>query len=522
MESRSWVFGLSVDFGRWPPSERTTPKMSTAELPTGTKTKSCDCIDVRVVFHAIWRHPLAFLGVLLLASLPAAGAWYFSPAPRYSAAVVFHISSQPQMLLSSSPENRGDFTTYKQLQMAILKSRGTLNAALKEPEIGNLNMVRTAQPDALTWLDTALTVDANSNRVEFMRATIVGENAEELLTLLNAVVKAYLAAANERDNGVRNRRANELVNRYTEVRMELTKFQSAIDEIARALGSKDGAMLAVLDTFHKDSLRDAVREHALLREELNRSESNLSVKKNTLKRPAIMAVVGAVGAVILPQGGVLTPRVIPPAVFEEEIRRDPVLQELDVAVSRARKALKDIEAVLPPESNSPQLLNARATLKSAEEKRDKYYNEARAKVEALLKEKLSQNEEARVALMQAECDRLKARLDRAASKIQELQAEIRKSNAYIIELENLKLEMAQKEKMGSLLADEIERFKIESKVPARVTVMEEPFIVGKAEENRRWPYALLASLTVFLMGFGGLVGWEYRNRRVTPSSTTPS
>ncbi len=84
------------------------------------------------------------------------------------------------------------------------------------------------------------------------------------------------------------------------------------------------------------------------------------------------------------------------------------------------------------------------------------------------------------------------------------------------------MEMAQKEKMCSLLADEIERLKIEGNAPARVTVMEEPFIVGKVEEDRRWPYALLAGLTVFLVGFGGLVGWEYRRRRVTPSATTPS
>ena len=521
MEFRSQVFGLSVDFGRPTPSERTTPKMSTAELPTDAKTKSCDCIDVRVVFHAIWRHPLAFLGLLLLASLPAAGVWYFSPAPRYSAAVVFHIS-QPQILLSSSPENRGDFTTYKQLQTAILKSRGTLNAALKEPEIGNLSMVRTAQPDPLTWLDAALTVDADSNHVEFMRATIVGENAEELLTLLNAVVKAYLAAANERENSVRNRRLEELEKSYIKVKEELRKFQSAIDEIARALGSKDGATLAVLDTFHKDSLRDAVREHALLREELDLAESNLSAVKNALKRPTIMAVVGAVGAVTLPQGGLFTPQVIAPAIIEEELRRDPVLQELDEAVSRARKAQKDSEALFGPEANSPRILDARATLKAAEEKRDKYYNEARAKVEALLKEKLSQNEKVRVALMQVESDRLKARIDRAASKIQELQAEISKSNDYKIDLDNLKSEMAQKEKMCALLADEIERFKIESKAPARVTVMEEPFIVGKVEENRRWPYALLGCLIVFLVGFGGLVGWEYRNRRGTHSSATPS
>jgi hypothetical protein len=81
--------------------------MSTAILPADAESKSCGSISFRIVYHAAWRHPLAFLGLLLLAAAP--GVWFFFPPPRNSAAVVFHISSQSQTLLPSL-ENRGDFT----------------------------------------------------------------------------------------------------------------------------------------------------------------------------------------------------------------------------------------------------------------------------------------------------------------------------------------------------------------------------------------------------------------------------
>jgi polysaccharide biosynthesis transport protein len=480
--------------------------MSTAEFPTDAKTKSCDCIDVRVVFHAIWRHPLAFLGLLLLASLPAAGVLYFSPLPKPSAAVVFHISSPPQVPIGAP---------------ALIKNRRTLNAALKEPEVRNLEIIRSAQPDALTWLDKSLLVDARNGMngiSECMRVSIDGENGEELIALLTAVSKAYRTAADDLNNEARDRRLDFLEKSHAKAKDELKKLQAQIDEIAVALGTKDGAMLAILDGFNNDSLRLALREHGKQKDELEVVGLNLSSMKSVSawrKRTAIMAVTGGVWAATLPQREQLSPLVIhhqftiPEAAIEEEARQ-VLVSELNMAVERARKVLTDIETLLPPGSNAPQLLNARAALKTAEEKRDKY------------NEKFAHNEETRLASIEAAYNMTVARIELARSKVAKLEQEISKLNTYRIDLENKRAEIAQKEKVTALMADEIERLKIGGRAPPRVTVWEEPFLAETVEENRRLHYALFSGLALFLAGFCGLVGWEYCNRRATPSSTTPS
>jgi len=488
-------------------------KTSTVEVPTQQETKSRGGINARVVFHAVQRHPLAILSVIFLAVASAAGVWFFLPLHKKSAAIVFHIDSQPQALLAPTLESRIDFAAYRLAQMALLKSRRTLNAVLKEPDVRNLQMIRMAQPDLLGWLEKSISVDSRSSSGginysgEFMRVTIDGDNEDELLALLNAVAKAYQAATYERDNGARLHRQDELEKTFVKAKDELKRYQIKIDEIAVALGSKDGPTLATYDTFQRDSLRLAVQVHASLLDELELVTGQLSAAKSISRRPAILAVVGTACVVTFPQ------QVIPRAMIEDEVRGDVVFRELELAVTHSSKVLKDTEALFQP--GTTQLLRAQADLKAAEEKRDHHYKEARTKAETLLMEKLAQNEEARANLMQAEYDRIKARIDRASLKVQELQREISKLSTYKIDLENLRSDISQKEKYTLQLADEIERIKIEGKVPPRVTVSEEPFIVAGIEGNRRLRYTLLTGIGVLLVGFGGIIGWESRSRRVT-------
>ncbi len=75
----------------------------------------------------------------------------------------------------------------------------------------------------------------------------------------------------------------------------------------------------------------------------------------------------------------------------DEIKRDPIFNELEAAVTRARKTLMDAEAVFAPDS--PQLVKVRGNLKAAEDKRDQYHNEARARAESFLKDELLKLEE---------------------------------------------------------------------------------------------------------------------------------
>src|SRR5579872_7121312 len=195
-------------------------KISTDEPQITQKTKSGGGINARMVSHAIQRHPLACFGVIFLSAVSMAIVWFFFPLPKKSAAIVFHIDAQPNVLLGQTFESRVDFGAYRQTQITLLKSRRTLNAVLKQPDVQNLQMIRMAQPDPLSWIEKSLSVDSRSGSGstvysgEFMRVSIDGDSEFELLALLNALAKAYQMATYERDNAVRLRRQEELDKTY--------------------------------------------------------------------------------------------------------------------------------------------------------------------------------------------------------------------------------------------------------------------------------------------------------------------
>jgi prefoldin subunit 5 len=77
--------------------------------------------------------------------------------------------------------------------------------------------------------------------------------------VLEAVAKVYLADVDERDNGARRARLQKLEETNRTYCAEVERFRSRLDTIARALGSRDAATLAVMDSFLKDELREAIR-----------------------------------------------------------------------------------------------------------------------------------------------------------------------------------------------------------------------------------------------------------------------
>src|SRR5690348_5807585 len=100
------------------------------EAPAGAEPKRRGGINGRVVLHAVRRHPLALLGVLTLAGSVAAGVWFFLPLTKVTAAVVFHIASQPNAVLRPTAVDQVGFDSYKQAQAALVKRRLTLTKAL--------------------------------------------------------------------------------------------------------------------------------------------------------------------------------------------------------------------------------------------------------------------------------------------------------------------------------------------------------------------------------------------------------
>src|SRR4051812_36498286 len=88
--------------------------------------------DVVALLKALRRRwVLALATGLLCAGSVAAAMWYLMPPAQYTAEAVLNVSASPPRLIFTTAEEWSRF--YYQNQLAMIRSRLVLNAALRQP-----------------------------------------------------------------------------------------------------------------------------------------------------------------------------------------------------------------------------------------------------------------------------------------------------------------------------------------------------------------------------------------------------
>ncbi len=458
-------------------------------------------LNHRLVLYAIRRRPVAVAGIVALTACAVAAVWLYLPFPKVTAAVVFHVALREPSVLGSG-DGGTPFASYRQAQSSLVRSRATLNSALKQPGVGDLTVVVRAEPDSLTWLDRKLVVDAKTSGSEFMRVTIEGDDGDELKVLLQAVATSYLAGVDERDNGERKRKLAKLEATQQGYRTTVEQSQKRIDDIALILGATDGVTLAILDANRNDDLRRASHDLSVARDAYALAGRELAAwdAANTPKL-----------------GDAPPPVTVPETVIERELQQDRTLAELEAALTQATTALVRAEKDL--DEGAPALTRAREKVEDAKAKRDKYRIAQRATIEARLRETYREAQEQaktnrRIDLQNklAACGQ---QIQVAEERVKAANKEIEKANMYRLDLAKAKRQIEHNEQLSKEMAQQIERLRVEIGAGSRVVLHEPPHTITGLEGNRRLKFAAMAGVGVFLLGFSGLVGWEYRARRVT-------
>ena len=138
------------------------------------------------------------LAVLLLAGMVAFQRFARDSSQRPGGMMVFQIECKPSSLLhpSAPADDPAELESFRQAQAALVRSRPTLNAALNAPGIRDSALIRNAGPDPLSWLADNLHVTLNPSS-NLMTVELVGEDEKEVLQVLDAIGKAYLATTED-------------------------------------------------------------------------------------------------------------------------------------------------------------------------------------------------------------------------------------------------------------------------------------------------------------------------------------
>ena len=167
-----------------------------------------------------------------------------------------------------------DFGTYRQTQLALIKSRLVLGATLRDPQVAALGTVREKQ-DPLRWLETQVKVDY-SGGPEILRISMKGNDPEELTTLVNSLVNAYLDEIVNKEDEKRRTRLRQLQTLHKEYEDRLTVNRQSLLRLARAAGSNDAHVLAIKQELALKRLHKAQEELLQDQSQITRQEVELA------------------------------------------------------------------------------------------------------------------------------------------------------------------------------------------------------------------------------------------------------
>ena len=447
-------------------------------------------VGIGTVIRGVCRYPLLSVVTALAAVAGGAVVWLFLPLPKMTAYAIFHVSAQPQPLLTPVGDARTDFTLYRQAQAALVKSRPVLNAALNEPEMAGQNGFKN-RPDPFAALENSLLVDFRISP-ELMRVSIEGDHAEEMLAVLEAVKRAYVHEVAHKDRAKRDDRFKQLETVQRRYGDELERYRTKLRKFAEGLGSGDPTSLALKERYLQEQISLAQRELFQLHSEMRRAQVETRTFDDKFRS------LGPVSE----------------EAVKMALRTDPTYQKLLAQQAAIREEMAEAKARTVPGSRLEGLVRREEQLERATKELDAYVEQASPEIAALMKEamiaegkrSLSSSQEHYVSLQN-----LEKAVDR---EIQALSEKLHALNIDQVSLEALRTEMSQTERTAERIQQELETMRPEFEAPARVTVWEEPTVVTGIEGNRRLKYSAVAGVGLLALGLCLITFLEYRNRRV--------
>ncbi|HXG13099.1 MAG TPA: hypothetical protein VNK04_25300 [Gemmataceae bacterium] len=413
-------------------------------------------------------HPSRFLIVAAVASwsllglTAMVGAWSLmtgrlritppdGPAGDYEAQM--RLLVRPEQYLLFPQAHPQDYGAFLRIQTAMVKSRLVLNAALQQPKVADLAVIRN-QTEPIEWLEKEVRADYGP---ELLTISLRGDNPEELKILVDAITEAYLNEVVYKDHRKRLERIEQLRELAQRYEQRLHTKRTQLRELTKAVGARNAINLAIQQRLALEQGELAQKELTQLRGEIRRLQTELAVQEARAKA--------------------LAEETIPESQIEEALEKDSVVQKCRAEISKIELQLQAMKDSTTSQSFDRHSRPQQDALKNTKQALETRKQEIRPAVTKELRDRL-------LAEIQTAIANLKARLAFSVELEKALLADVERYskmapdiNQNTLDLEALKEEIAQAEEIVKKAAMEAEM--IERNAPPRVQKLDEQAVVRK-------------------------------------------
>jgi hypothetical protein len=217
----------------------------------------------------IWGLP-----VLVALAASGAAAWQVSTQDPTKQPEVFALvlieRAQPRIVSGPRSESPGEdkeaLAEYRSTQAALVKSRLVLNAALRNPKVAALTILRDLS-EPIEWLEDHLQVDFQPAPA-IMRIGLSGKDPKEMCVLVDAVTQAYLDEIVQKENKIRRERHEQLREIANNFEKKIKDVRNSLRRLQEDIGPGDKFTLAIRQDTARAEYEKAKAELAKVRTEL--------------------------------------------------------------------------------------------------------------------------------------------------------------------------------------------------------------------------------------------------------------
>ena len=448
------------------------------------------------LLQALSRRWVLALGIGLLSAIVVGGATYaLVPPAKYTARALLQVSSHPPKIIFDTAEVPTDYRTFQRTQVALIKSRHVLNAALRDPKVAALPSVRQQQ-DQVEWLEEEVKVEFPGNS-EVLQITMSGDHPGDLAVLVNSITEAYLKTVVEVDQNDRRDRLEKLRKLWNKYQDDLKSKRQSLKSLAEAAGSDDRQTLALKQQFTLENLALAEREWMQLQGEIRKGEVLLKVASTEKGEPK-------------PEAALAAAKPAPAPISPQRTEENQALRAAQARVDQLAERLNRARITLRRE-NDPSVVVMRRELDLAQ----KSLGRLRARVQETTSDQgqvarvstKSQIQE-RIAVLREQSIAVKKDIDR-------LQQEARSLNLTTLDLHTEQDEIGLVDLTAKKVGTEVEAMSVELLAPARIRVLDKAEIPRRKDLYKQAKLGGMAAVAALLCSLAGVSYWEYHGRRIS-------
>jgi hypothetical protein len=161
------------------------------------------------------------------------------PSEAKASALLLIAREQPSILPQSVVKaDKEEFEAFRQNQAVLIKSRIVLGAALRNPKVAELKIVKD-NANVLAWLEKEIAIEL-PERTTFMRVSLKGPQPEKLVLIVSAVVDSYFNEIVNKERDKRIARLDQLkvlaVNYEKQLRVKRQTLRGLVEDLGKTLG----------------------------------------------------------------------------------------------------------------------------------------------------------------------------------------------------------------------------------------------------------------------------------------------